>query len=38
MTNFDTVQRNLEERGFSVKIFSTGAEAVDYLDSVIDKT
>ena len=38
MTNFDTVQRNLEERGFSVKIFSTGAEAVTYLDSVIDNT
>ena len=34
--NFDTVQKNLEARGFSVRVFSTGAEAAAYLDGVID--
>ena len=35
---FDTVKKNLEARGFSVKIFSTGAEAAAYLDGAIDGT
>ncbi len=30
------IKKNLEKRGFLVKIFSTGEEAVAYLDSVID--
>ena len=29
--NFDTVKSNLERRGFSVSVFETGKEAVDYL-------
>lgn len=36
MAQFDTVQKNLEARGFRVKTFATGAEAAAYLDSVID--
>lgn len=35
---FDAVKKNLEARGFSVKIFSTGAEAAAYLDGAIDGT
>lgn len=35
---FEAVQKNLEDRGFSVKVFATGREAADYLDSVLDGT
>ena len=35
---FEAVQKNLEDRGFSVKVFATGKEAADYLDSVLDGT
>ena len=33
---FETVKKNLEARGFSVKTFDTAAEAADYLDKSID--
>ena len=33
--NFDSVKKNLENRGFSVKIFETGGEASDYLKEEI---
>ena len=33
--NFDTVVKNLTARGFSVKVFSTAAQAADYLDESI---
>ena len=33
---FETVKKNLEERGFSVKTFDTAAEAAAYLDGAID--
>ena len=33
---FETVKKNLEERGFAVRVFSTGKEAADYLDAAID--
>lgn len=33
---FETVKKNLEERGYAVRVFSTGKEAADYLDSAID--
>ena len=33
---FETVKRNLEERGFLVSVFSTAAEAAEYLDQSID--
>lgn len=36
MTNFDTVKRNLEARGYAVRVFSTGKEAADYLDAGLD--
>ncbi len=35
---FEAVQKNLEDRGFSVKVFAAGREAADYLDSVLDGT
>ncbi|MGN0836007.1 MAG: LUD domain-containing protein, partial [Akkermansia sp.] len=35
---FDTVKKNLESRGFSVRTFATAAEAAAYLDSAIDGT
>jgi aspartate--ammonia ligase len=35
---FETVKKNLEERGFTVQVFATGAEAAAYLNSVIDGT
>lgn len=38
MTDFSTVQNNLTAHGFTVKVFATGAQAVDYLDSAIDGT
>ena len=34
--NFDTVKQNLEERGYTVRVFSAGKEAADYLDAAID--
>lgn len=33
---FDTVKKNLEERGYTVRVFATGKEAADYLDGAID--
>ena len=33
---FDTVKKNLEARGFSVRTFATAAEAAAYLNEVID--
>ena len=33
---FEAVKKNLEERGYAVRVFSTGKEAADYLDSAID--
>lgn len=36
MTQFDTVKKNLEARGFPVRVFATGAEAAAWLDSSID--
>lgn len=36
MANFDTVKRNLENRGYTVRVFSTGKEAADYLDANLD--
>jgi len=36
MTNFDTVKKNLESRGYAVRVFSTGKEAADYLDAAVD--
>ena len=38
MTDFSTVQNNLTARGFTVKVFATGAQAADYLNSAIDGT
>lgn len=34
----ETVKQNLEARGYSVRVFATGAEAAEYLNSVIDGT
>jgi L-lactate utilization protein LutB len=36
MTDFQTVEKNLTNRGFSVKIFDTAAQAADYLNGAID--
>lgn len=36
MVNFDAVKQNLEARGYTVRVFSTGREAADYLDGAID--
>lgn len=36
MADFDTAKRNLEARGFTVRVFGTGAEAAAYLDGAID--
>ena len=33
---FETVKSNLEQRGYTVKVFATGAEAAAYLDGEID--
>lgn len=33
---FETVKKNLEERRYAVRVFSTGKEAADYLDAAID--
>lgn len=37
MTDFNIVEKNLIEKGYSVKIFSTGAEACEYLNREIDE-
>lgn len=34
---FDAVKKNLEARGYAVRVFATGKEAADYLDAAIDK-
>ena len=36
MADFNTVKKNLEARGFTVRVFGTGAEAAAYLDGSID--
>ncbi|MDY6045181.1 MAG: lactate utilization protein [Peptoniphilus sp.] len=36
--NFDVLEKNLLNKGYDVKIFSTGEEAVDYLNEQIDET
>lgn len=36
MSVFDNVEKNLLERGYTVKVFATGAEAAAYLDKEID--
>jgi len=36
MANFERVKKNLESRGYTVRTFSTGKEAADYLDTAID--
>ena len=33
---FETVKKNLEAKGYTVKVFATGEEAADYLNSAID--
>ena len=35
---FETVKSNLEARGYTVKVFATGTEAAEYIDSVVDNT
>ena len=35
---FETVKTNLEARGYTVKVFATGAEAAEYINSVVDNT
>ena len=35
---FETVKTNLEARGYTVKVFATGAEAAAYINSVVDNT
>jgi L-lactate utilization protein LutB len=34
--NLDAVKQNLEKRGYTVRVFSTGKEAADFLDAAID--
>ena len=36
MADFETVKKNLEARGYAVRVFTTGKEAADYLDAAID--
>ena len=36
MGTFDTVKKNLEDRGYAVRVFGTGAEAAAYLDGAVD--
>lgn len=36
MMKFDTVKKNLEARGYTVRVFATGKEAADYLDASLD--
>ena len=33
---FDTVKKNLEDRGYAVRVFGSGAEAAAYLDGAVD--
>ncbi len=33
MADFETVKKNLEARGYAVRVFATGKEAADYLDA-----
>ena len=37
MADLEKLQKNLEERGFTVTRFHTAAQAADYLDAVLDK-
>jgi len=36
MANFEAVKKNLEARGYTVRVFPTGRDAADYLDAAID--
>ena len=36
MGTFDTVKKNLEDRGYAVRVFGSGAEAAVYLDGAVD--
>ena len=36
MADFSKVEKALKERGYTVKVFATGAEAAEYLDGEID--
>ena len=36
MEDFDTVKKNLEDRGYAVRVFGSGAEAAAYLDGAVD--
>ena len=38
MGTFDSVKTSLEARGYTVRVFSTGKEAADYLDAAVDGT
>ena len=38
MTDFAKVERNLKQRGYTVKSFADGQEAAAYLNCVIDGT
>ena len=38
MGNFNVVKTSLEARGYMVRVFSTGKEAADYLDTAVDGT
>ena len=35
---FETVQKNLEDRGYTVRVFATGEEAASYLNSAVSGT
>ena len=35
---FETVKTNLEERGFTVTVFATAAEAAEYINAQVDNT
>ena len=36
MGTFDTVKKNLEDRGYAVEVFASGEEAAAYLDGAVD--
>lgn len=36
MGTFDTVKKNLEDRGYAVEVFASGVEAAAYLDGAVD--
>lgn len=38
MADFTAVKRNLEDRGYTVKVFASAAEAADYIDAAVDGT